>query len=313
MDDFNDIIGQNKAKNKLRFFVQSYKNTGITQPILLTAPKGQGKSYVARAFGRRLVNQSGTPKPFVTVNASSIPKSISGFFDSIILPYLIDRDVTIFIDEASEIPEKPQMALLTILEKNNTGITEYVHDGQRFTFDLRRISWLFATSEPHKVWHALVDRLEEISLEESRVEDLMQIIRKNVNENISINEDVLFEIASVSRNSPRTAVSWAEKINIYGCTEFNREVWSQIKENFSVVKHGLNEAELSVLSVLKKYGNATLTSLAAKTGYSRQALQRKIEPNLMKYGLIEVAVNGRKLTFDGRRYLENINQLVEKN
>ena len=67
---FKNIIGQDAAKRKLSFFIQSYETKGHIPHVLFTAPKGTGKTMLAKEFARNL-RDSSTQKP-----KPSYPKAI---------------------------------------------------------------------------------------------------------------------------------------------------------------------------------------------------------------------------------------------
>lgn len=305
MTDFKEVIGQNKAKRRLGFLLNSFKKTQVIPPIMFTASKGQGKTLFARSLARHLAKNGQEKVKFVPRNAIEF-KNLDDFFDDLIIPHVENKDVTVFIDEASEMPLGATIALLTILETNKENKTSYIHNGMTIDFDLSRISWIFATSEPQKIFAPLMDRFERIDLEENTHEDLKNIIQKN--SSVGIDNKVLDEVASISRKSPRVAVSWANKLKNTGKDYIDYPFWKEIRDQFGIVKYGLSSSEFKVLEILKE-GSKTLTALAARTDYSRQALQREIEPGLMRHGLIEVGVSGRKLTHKGIEYLKDCQNL----
>ena len=45
---FNNIIGQDAAKRKLSFFIDGYRKRRTVPHVLLTAPKGTGKTMLAK-------------------------------------------------------------------------------------------------------------------------------------------------------------------------------------------------------------------------------------------------------------------------
>jgi Holliday junction resolvasome RuvABC ATP-dependent DNA helicase subunit len=51
---FNGLIGQAKAKRRLGFYLKGYSATGICPHIMFVAPKGCGKTMMAKAMGKLL-------------------------------------------------------------------------------------------------------------------------------------------------------------------------------------------------------------------------------------------------------------------
>lgn len=316
---FKDIVGQDKAKKELGFYLNSYPHTRLIPNLLIVAPKGQGKTTLARSLAKNLVQfdeydrpvvkPDGTlkKKSFVEINCSTI-KSVKSFFNSLVLPHIQDKDVTLLFDEASEIPTEVSMSLLTILNPNPENRTTFTHDEYTCDFDFRRQTWIFATSESNKIFHALADRLERITLEEYNNEHLAQIIQRGIPD-VECREDVLLDVATVLRGNARSAQKMANKIATYlsGAKEFARHHWEELKNILSIFPLGLNSAEINVLRILANNPNGTsLTCLAAKTGFMRDVLQKDIESFLMKNSLLVVETSGRQITKAGLDYLRSI-------
>ena len=75
---FNNIIGQDAAKRKLSFFIQSYETKGHIPHVLFTAPKGTGKTMLAKELGRNLLDPDTLkPKAFLELYYSQ-PQAICG-------------------------------------------------------------------------------------------------------------------------------------------------------------------------------------------------------------------------------------------
>ena len=68
---------------------------------------------------------------------------------------------------------------------------------------------------------------------------------------------------------------------------------------------GLSNAELSIVKILGKRGESTLTNLASITGFDRSAIQKDYESILVRKNLMEIDVK-RKLTADGIRFFRNL-------
>ena len=112
---FNGIIGQPKAKRKLDFYIDSYEKAGLIPNTIFTASKGCGKTLMAKALAKELIKEGETkPKKYYEVNCATM-KNAKAFFEELIIPVVHDKDVTVLFDEASEIPQDVEMALLTIL------------------------------------------------------------------------------------------------------------------------------------------------------------------------------------------------------
>ena len=324
--NFSEIVGQEKPKKELGFYLNSYMQTRMIPNLMIVAPKGQGKTTMAKATAKHLVqfdeegNVMQVPcktdptvmkdkrKPFVEINCSSL-KNVKQFINGLIIPYVQDKDVTILFDEASELPRDITMALLTILNPNPTNRTSFSMDEYTCDFDFKRQTFIFATSEIQKVFHALSDRLERITLEEYTPSHLADIIHKGIPD-VECKDDVLIDVATVLRGNARAAQKMAGKIASYlqGALSFGLSDWAKLREVLSIYPLGLNAIEIQILRHLAQ--NATgvsLTALSAKTGMSRESLQKDTELYLMKHNLIHIETTGRVITDKGRDYLKDIN------
>ena len=217
-DVFHKIVGQERAKRKLNFYLRGHKTTGIVPNMIFVAPKGTGKTFIAQEFRKGLIAREGEcvgkPKTLVSVNCSTL-KSIKQFFNNLILQYVSDKEVTVLFDEASELPKDVTMALLTILQPNPTNKNTFCYDDYTVDFDFSRQTFLFATSEPHKVFHALTDRLERIDLEEYSLAQLAEIIRRNLSDVQFENGVLEDEVSMVLRGNARAAQKMANDIRSY--------------------------------------------------------------------------------------------------
>lgn len=319
---FENIVGQDAAKKKLGFFVDSYYSTRIVPNMLFVAPKGCGKTTFSREFAKGLVkfdesgeieykeemDKDGNPIPrkksFIEVNCSTL-KNVKQFINGLVIPYIQDKDVTLLFDEASELPRDVTMALLTILNPNTENRTTFSHDEYTCDFDFRRQTFLFATSEIQKVFHALADRLKRIDLEEYTYDQLAQIVKRGCKE-VDFKDNILDNISMVLRGNARAAQMMAQDIQMYLRNRhvFCKKDWAVMTEVLGIKPLGLNANEVSALRYLM--GNTTgtsLTALSAKTGMSRDALQKDIEMYLQKHSLMEITTSGRQITAKGLEYV----------
>ena len=171
IDYFPNVIGQLKAKKLLSFFINGYKANSVMPHIMLTAPRGCGKTWIGKALAKNLIDKgSGKPKKLVTFNCSQI-KNLSQFMNEIIIPHVNEQDCTVFFDEASELPKDVAMALLTILNPNPDNMNEFAYEDFVINFNFRKQSFIFATTEGQSIFHALMDRMERVDLEDYQLDE----------------------------------------------------------------------------------------------------------------------------------------------
>jgi len=284
---FADIVGQESAKKRISFYQECYTKSSMIPNIMLR------KEDEIKA------------KPFLEINCSSL-KNIRQFFSNVVIPHMIDKDLTILFDEASELPKDLEMGLLTILNPNPNNRNTFVVDDYAVDFDFRRHTFLFATSEAHQIFHALMDRLDRIDLEEYSLEELGRIVALNLPD-MEFGDGLLLEIASVLRGNARGAQKMANLIKMYRgskATTFTEKHWERLSDTLGILPLGLNRIELQVLRFLSQVEECSLTNLAAKTGLTADCLRRDFEMYLQKMNLMKIDRAGRSITAQGRDYLE---------
>src|SRR5882724_7467025 len=316
---FESVVGQEQAKKKLAFYLNSYHHTHIMPNLMLCAQKGQGKSLIARETAKELIAYGEDKKPllkedgktfkkktFLEINASTI-KGIRQFINGVIVPHVVDKDVTIFIDEASEINKDVTMSLLTLLNPNPTNRNTFVYDDYACDIDFRRQTFIFATSEFHSIFAPLMDRLTRIDLEKYSHEDLGKILAKSAPE-VKFRDGILENISSVVRGNARQCVKMANDIRTFLCNKsvFGKKEWHELSSILSIQPLGLSPIEIDLLRFMEsRPDGSSLTNLAARSGLSRDAVQKDYESFLQAMGLMTItAGKGRQLTAQGLEYLK---------
>tara|TARA_B100000214_G_scaffold363534_1_gene329136 strand:- start:14 stop:976 length:963 start_codon:yes stop_codon:yes gene_type:complete len=301
---FPDIIGQESAKRVLDFHIGGFKATKVMPHLMFVAPKGCGKTTLAKAVARTLKGIDDA-KRYFEINCSTI-KNVKQFFNQLVIPLMQDRDATILFDEASEIPKDVSMAMLTILNPNAENMTSFSFEDYTVDFDFSRLSFMFATTETQSVFHALMDRLERVDLEEYSIDEMGQIVAMNLE--IDIQPKTLRDIAGVLRGNARAAQKMAHKIVSYSkqnrVRRFDATHWKDLSKILNIFPLGLNVTEIQLLRILKDNKDCSLTNLSAKTGISKQAVQRDFEIYLQKHSLMEITTAGRNITAKGLDYLK---------
>ena len=309
-DIFADVVGQEKAKSKLGFFLNGHKNTGVVPALIFSASKGGGKTYLAKEFRKGLIQREGDDagqrKPLHAINCAGLKRK--AFFEYIIKHRLWEKEVTILLDEAHGIAHDLAENLLTILQPNAENRNEFTYDDFVLDFDLKKITWLFATSEIHKMNKPLLDRLERIDLEDYQPHHLAEIIRRNMKD-VQFDDSVLEnEVVTVLRGNARSAQKMAGHFKSYlgKVTTFFSEDWAEVKKALGIMPLGLTPLEIRVLEILKEHKETSLTRLAAVTGMSPEAVRQDIEMSLQRLDLMAITTMGRSLTVKGHIYLNDL-------
>lgn len=309
-DHFSHLIGQEKLKAQLRFYLNSFRETQILPTILLVGGRGSGKTEFAVSLARNLRTDStgGRPKPLLTINSSTL-KNVRQFVEDIVLKYVNDQTLTLFFDECHALPESIQTALLTILNPNKKNANLFRYEDSEIMFDFKKVSFVFATTDPQKLVGPFKDRCRVLHMDEYEYKDLGKIVRENLDEGLEVPDDVMDHIASVCRGNARNAVLMA-KDNIVQYMKGNKiskmcqKHWETLCEVLGIMPMGLESSEVQVLKALHDFPmGCSLNNLSAKTGFTRQAIMLEFESYLVKKGLMQIKSGGREITGKGKDYL----------
>ena len=329
---FDGLIGQAKAKRKLNFHLDNFDATKILPHMMFIAPKGCGKTMLAKAVGRNLYSAEPTerttidefgdrhrvevpaghaPKRFLEVNCSSI-KSVPQFIEGLLMERINNKEVTVLFDEASELPKDVTMFLLSALNPTADHFNTVTYDEHTFDFNFRRQTFMFATTEAHKMFHALIDRCDRIDMEEYTMNELGKIVQLNLdNEKMTADPTVLDDIATILRGNARAAQKMANNMKNYLSRakkkKFDAGDWAKLKYALGIMPLGLNDIEIQILKVLRERKACSLTNLSAKIGLTTECIRRDFEMYLQKQNLMNIQTGGRMLSKVGIDYLKKHN------
>ena len=299
-DYFPNLIGQHNVKKKLSFYLDAFRKTGQAPFLNLIGAKGLGKTEFAKAFAKNLYNEDGDRRSFLELNCSTI-KNNEAFFEQIFLPLIADNEITILFDECHALPQDLTMAFLSIFNTEKNSIKKFEWNEMTFTFNFKRQTFIFATTESDKIFPPLKDRLTTIDFEPYNEEELAQIV-KLCTPDVQYVNDSLDRVATTIRNNARSAVKRSKEINLYcGAKEshvFGLQQLNDLCDQVGILPMGISYTEKQILQALNDCGSATLTGLAAKIGLSKSALQRDHELYLLNKGLMEID-GKRKITGKG--------------
>ena len=300
-DMFEGLIGQDTLKSKLGFYTEAKKATGTLPFLLFNGAKGLGKTEFAKAFGKSL------SKPLIEINCSTI-RNAEQFFEQVFIPAILDKDVTVLLDEAHALPKDLEMAFLTIFNVEGAKTKRFEFGESSLLFEFERQTFLFATTELDKLFPPFKDRLTQLDFEPYSGKELAGIIKKKM-EWIDFQDNILSEICETVRGNARSAIKRALEVSAYAevnnKSTFGRKDWKSLCDLLGIMPYGINATELQVMRILKERGACTLQMLAAVTGMSRTALQKDAEIFLLKNGFMRID-GKREITGKGAKALERI-------
>lgn len=306
---FASLIGQNSIKRKLSFYLEAAAKTKVFPFLNFVGAKGLGKTAFARAMGEQILDENGVRRKFVEINCSTI-RSAKQFFEQIFIVYLHDQEATVFFDEAHELPKDLTMALLTVLNTEKSSVVDFTYNDSVLRFDFKKLSFFFGTSESHRIFAPLRDRLTPIEFTDYSKSELEKIFAGYL-PNTTFEPEALQMLAETSRGNARNCVLRAKEVEAYcarkGSNYFTVQDATEVCDILDILPHGLNRIEMKILRTLRENGRCTLAMLAAKTGLSRTAIQRDFEQHLMKLGLM--TIDGlRAITVHGCKLVDTIPQ-----
>ena len=297
---FDKLVGQHSVKKKLGFYLEAYNSTSIVPFLNFVGAKGLGKTEFAREFGRNILNAEGNKRTFVEINSSTV-KGVSQFFEQIYLPFILDKEVTVFFDEAHALPKEVVMVFLSIFNTEDGSEKTIIHKETAYTFDFKKHSFLFATTESDKIFAPFKDRLITIDFDNYSQEDLSQIFLNNL-QNITFAPDALEYISSTFRGNARNCVQRVKDIQFYSVSRnvshFSMTEIKDLCDTLGILPQGCTQIEWRILNILRKEGRQSLQGLSARTGLSRSSIQKDHENYLLSRGYMEIDIQ-RVITAKG--------------
>ena len=289
---FDKLVGQNSVKKKLGFYLEAYNSTSIVPFLNFVGAKGLGKTEFAREFGRNILNNEGNKRIFVEINSSTV-KGVNQFFEQIYLPFILDKEVTIFFDEAHALPKELIIVFLSIFNTESGHEKTIIHKETAYVFDFKKHSFLFATTESDKIFAPFKDRLITVDFDNYSQADLSQIFLNNL-QNITFEADALDYISSTFRGNARNCVQRVKDIQFYSASRHvNNFSMNEIKDlcdTLGILPEGCTQIEWRILNILRKEGRQSLQGLSARTGLSRSSIQKDHENYLLSRGYMEIDI-----------------------